>query len=356
MVFYIRELKDLRDYIMARHFLPGDIRELRLWLCLCVVTTAFGFAQSSIALTRVEPYQATTPLADRSEAAQQAAFEAALRQVLIKVTGRRSADQDPGLSPLISNARRYVQQYRAAPDNQLWVAFDGAAIDRWLTQNDQPLWGRERPSTFVWLAVQSGPQAGTVITAENTSEIKSDIDAAAGLRGAPVIWPSTADLQRNHLDYAAFATATAASLADIGHRLGGEGTLIGRPSNAGNTVRWTYLYQDRSSEFSGLPEEAVNRAADTYAALYAVSGTLAAVDIEVAGISDLKDYASVQSYLESLTFISHVGVDGLNGDAVRFRLTTRGGADVLQHALVLNGRLQPAPSGENGIQRFQLQR
>ena len=34
----------------------------------------------------------------------------------------------------------------------------------------------------------------------------------------------------------------------------------------------------------------------------------------------------VQSYLESLTFISHVGVETLNGDTVRFRLTTRGGA------------------------------
>ena len=99
----------------------------------------------------------------------------------------------------------------------------------------------------------------------------------------------------------------------------------------------------------------MNRAADTYAGLYAVSGTLAPLDIEVAGIADLKDYASVQSYLESLAFISHVGVDSLSGDTVRFRLTARGGAESLQHALALNGRLQPIAAGENGIQRFQLQ-
>jgi len=41
---------------------------------------------------------------------------------------------------------------------------------------------------------------------------------------------------------------------------------------------------------------------------------------------------------------------------VRFRLTTRGGGEPLQHILALNGRLQPIAAGDNGIQRFQLRR
>ena len=83
---------------------------------------------------------------------------------------------------------------------------------------------------------------------------------------------------------------------------------------------------------------------------------LVPVDIEVSGLNDLRDYASLESYLESLTFISHVSVESLSGDTVRFRLSTRGGLDSLQRALSLNGRLQPAAAGENGIQRFQLHR
>ena len=129
------------------------------------------------------------PVADRSEASLAAAFEAALKIVLVRVTGRRAAAEDPALAPLVGNARRYVQQYRAAPDNQLLVAFDSAAIDRWLTQNDQPIWGRERPSTYVWLAVQTAPESGTVIASEDASELKSAIDAAALERGTPVLWP-----------------------------------------------------------------------------------------------------------------------------------------------------------------------
>jgi len=330
---------------------------LRFWQCVCAAAAALCFADMSAALTRVELYQATAPLTERSDAGQEAAFEAALRTVLVKVTGRRGVEQDPALAPLIASARRYVQQYRPAPDNQLSVAFDGAALDRWLTQNNQPLWGGERPATFVWLAVQTG-QGGTVITAEDTtSPIKAELSAAAAQRGIPVLWPSAAELSRNHLDFATVAAATPAVLAEIGHRSGGEGTLIGRAVNPtdATAVRWIYLYQDRSSDFSGPSTEAVNRAADTYAGLYAVSGTLAPVDIEVAGINDLKDYASVQSYLESLAFVSHVGVDSLSGNVVRFRLNARGGAESLEHALALNGRMQAAGLSENGMQRFQLQ-
>src|SRR5471030_2767496 len=50
-----------------------------------------------------------------------------------------------------------------------------SAIERWLTQNSQPLWGHERPTTFVWLAAQTGSVTGsvtgTIVTADDTSEI-----------------------------------------------------------------------------------------------------------------------------------------------------------------------------------------
>jgi hypothetical protein len=297
-------------------------------------------------LTRVELFQAQAPLDGRSEAAQTAAFQAAMRIVLVRVTGRRTADEDTVFAPLVSNARRYVQQFRTAQDNQLWVSFDGAAIERWLTQNGQPLWGRERPSTLVWLSVATGPQSTAVVSADDSSELKDAMDAAALLRGIPLVWPP-----------AASANAAANAPADVARRLGAEGVLIGRANSAAATaaVRWTLQFQDRSSEFSGALD-GVNRAADLYAGLFAASGTLAPVDIEVSGVGDLREYANVQTYLESLTFITHVGVLALTADTVRFRLTTRGGIETLAHALSLNGKLQPLPAGDNGLHRFHLRR
>ena len=316
-----------------------------------------GGFRPAVALTRTDIYQATVPAASRSDAAHPAAFQAAMKAVLVRVTGRRTAGEDPALAPLVSNAGRYVQQYRDTSDNQLVVNFDGAAIERWLTQNGQPLWGRERPATVVLLGVQTGPQAGSIVTSADTSELKSAIDGAAAARGIPLLWPSPADVQRNQLDYAALTSKDAAALADVAHHLGGDGVLIGHANGAtaGSSVRWSMLFQDRSSEFSG-PLEGVNRIADTYAGIFAASGALAPIDIEVTGVDTLRDYAALQSYLESLTFIAHVGVEELAGDSVKFRLTTRGGPDSLQHALALNDRLTALPAGDNGIQRFQLRR
>ena len=323
---------------------------------LCIVGLCLG--EAALGITRAEMYQATAPVADRSEAAQTAAFQSAMKTVLIRVTGRRNADEDSALSSLVSNARRYVQQYRGAPDGQLWVAFDGPAIERWLTQNGQPLWGHERPTTLVLLGVQTGAQSGSVVTTEDSSDLKSAIDAAAAARGLPLVWPSGAELQKFHIDYAAVSTGSPSTFAEIGRRMGSDGVLIGRASSASANanIRWTHLFQDRSSEYSGTLE-GVNRAADLYAGLFAASGAAVPVDIEVSGLNDLRDYASLESYLESLTsLILHVSVESLSGDTVRFRLSTRGGLDSLQRALSLNGRLQPVAAGENGIQRFQLHR
>jgi len=366
VVFYLKGTTGFRDYSMQTHYdllamsttLRLSARNLRLAVLLCSSLAVFGLAPAAFGLTRVELYQAAVTLTERSDAAQSVAFENALKVVLVRVTGRRTADSDPAFAPLLGNARRYVQQYRAAPDNQLVVSFDGAAIERWLAQNGEPSWGHERPSTFVWLSVQTGPQSGTVVTAEDTSELKLAIDAAATLRGLPLIWPAAADLQKYHLDYAALNGASAAALGDIAHSKGADGVLIGRASDptATATVHWTeQLLQDRVNEFSGALE-GVNRAADTYAGLFAASGSLAPIDIQVSGIADVKDYASVETYLESLTFVSHVGVEALTGDSVTFRLSARGGVEPLQHALALNGKLQSLPAGDNGIQRFQLSR
>jgi uncharacterized protein len=342
---------------MPHYFSVFCRRNLRRAVFLCSIGVIFCWGNAALALTRTELYQASAPVGDRSEPAQAAAFQNAMKIVLIRVTGRRTADEEPALAPLVSNARRYVQQYRAAPDGQLWVSFDGQAIERWLTQNGQPLWGRERPATFVWLAAQTGGQSGTVITADDTSDLKLSIDAAADLRGVPLLWPSAADVQKNRLDYAGISGGSVATLADMAHRLGGEAVLIGRASgtSANANVRWTHLFQDRSSEFTGALE-GVNRAADLYAGLFAASGNLAPMDIQVTGIADLREYANVQTYLESLSFISHVNVIALNGDTVTFRLATRGGADSLQRTLSLNGHLQPIAAGDTGILRFQLRR
>ncbi len=331
---------------------------MRVLAVLCIAGLTLLQPPALRAAARPDLFQAPAPLTDRSEGAYTTAFQTALKAVLVKVTGRRTVEGDPALAPLVAEARRYVQQFHPTADGQILVAFDGTAIERWLAQNGQPIWGRDRPVTFVWLAVQSGaPGGGTIVTRDDTSELKSLIETEAAARAVPLAWPTGADLQSNHIDYAALGTLTPTALADVAHRLGGDGVLVGHATNAtaSATLRWTHVYQDRSSEFSGLLE-GVDRAADAYAELFAASGGFLPVDIEVDGIGDVKAYASVETFLGSLALISHVGVQSLSGDSVVFHLSARGGLEALQRAFALNGLLTPAPPGEDGVQRFQLRR
>ncbi len=167
------------------------------------------------------------------------------------------------------------------------------------------------------------------MTADDTSELKAAIDAAALRAGfAADLAERRRTAEEIHLDYRGRERRRSRPLW---RRLAGawaaRGCSIGRASGASATanVRWTHLFQDRSSEYSGTLE-GVNRAADIYAGHVRRQRQAVPVDIEVSGLNDLRDYASLESYLESLTFISHVSVESLSGDTVRFRLATRGGA------------------------------
>jgi hypothetical protein len=325
---------------------------LRAALLLSVAACLCGL-QPAAALTRAELYQATVPAPERGEAGQSAAFAQAMRVVLVRITGRRTAGEDAALAPLVAEARRYVQQFRAAPDAQLAVAFDGNAIDRWLAQSGQPIWGRDRPATFVWLAAPAaGTQAAAVVRAEDTSDLKSAVDAEARLRGIPLRWPSGADLVSHHIDMAAVAGGPNGPLFELGRQLGGEGVLIGRPGAAG-TLQWTYQFQDHGGSVAGATE-GVDAAADLYAGLFAASGAPAPVDLEVSGVGDVAAYARMQNVLESLAFVSHLSVRALDGDRVQLRLSVRGGAAALQRALALNGALEPLAISDGATLHYQL--
>ncbi len=318
---------------MTRHFF--------LFLCLnCAILCA---APPCRAVGNPELYHVVVPVADRSDAGRGDAVQAAMKIVLVRVTGRRSAEGDSSLAPMVDGADRYVQAYRYAPDGQLWVAFDGAAIERWLTQNGQPVWGSARPSTFVWLLLTTAQQNGVIATQDDKSDLKALIDERAAQRGIPLLWPTASDLQANRLDFAAASAAPPDLLVSIARRLGAQGVLIGRAQNGGASanVSWKLLFQTQSGEAEGAAE-GVDLAADTYASIFAAQGGVLPVDIDVDGIGSLQDYAQVQAYLESLSLVEHVAIVSLTGDSVRFRIGARGGYGPLVRTLALNGILEPS--------------
>src|SRR5215472_9942351 len=56
------------------------------------------------------------------------AVQDAMRQALVRATGRRESADDPALASLVADATRYVKSYVVGPRGESQVVFDGVAV------------------------------------------------------------------------------------------------------------------------------------------------------------------------------------------------------------------------------------
>jgi len=302
-------------------------------------------APPATAVTVPRLYEATVPLTEKSERGQSEALQEAMREVLVRVTGQRDAAYEPALAPLVSDARRYVQQFRVVGTNQFFAGFDGAKLERLIVDAGQPLWGHERPATLVCLELLDG--AGRPLAdGRSTSTLTGAIERAATLRGLPVVWPSGA-CPRDPADPTGSSGEGSRALAQ---EYAADAVLLGRASSstAGSwRVRWTLTYGGERSEWSGPPEEGPHGAADAFAGVFAAGSAQGdmAITISVSGVNSLSAYAQVTDYLESLTLIHTLVVEELSGETVVYRAEVRGDVSRLARAIDLGNRLVSSQPG-----------
>ncbi len=329
----------------------------RALLALLGLLAVVAQAPPARAEQRIDLYQVAVQVPDRTDASRETGFREAMQVVLVRVTGRLGAANDPAYAPLVATANRYVQQYRYAVDGRLVVGFDGGAIERWLAGIGAPIWGRTRPVTFVLLTVPgAGTGAATIVTSDATSDLKSAIDAQAALRGIELHWPTAQQLQADGLSDANVLQADPRTLLADATRAGADALLIGHATDTSATASVQWLFEDptETAQTTGVAA-GVDRAADAYASIYAVNGATVPVEVAVDGVRTLADYARVQRLFASMTSVSRLAVLAVHGDQVRWRLLVRGGAGPLVRMLSLDGALQPAAApGAGGELRYRL--
>jgi hypothetical protein len=289
-------------------------------------------------------YEATVPLAERSERGQAMAIQDAMRQVLVRVTGRRDAGDDPALAALVENARRYVQQFRVVGTNQFFAGFDGARVERAVAAAGQPIWGHERPATLVLLTVGQGSNRA-LLYASSTSEVRQEVARGAQLRGLPLVWPDAS----RPVSAAELSAAAPERLRELGTQYGADAVLAGTTAGSGSMIHWTLVQGSETNEWRGSPGEGPQGAADWFARVFSAesaAGEGAVVAIAVSGVTDLRAYAAVTEYLQSLTLVRALSVDEVAGDSVLYRARVQGGSERLARAIGLGTRLAPeAPTG-----------
>jgi uncharacterized protein len=273
-----------------------------------------------------------------------AAVQDAMRQALVRATGRRDAADDPALSALIADAPRYVKAYATGPRGESQVQFDAAAVERAIGAAGRSVWDRERPFTLV---VLDPPRARP---ADDAARL--ELERVAAERGLPIslIPLAITDASGNPLSPDALMQAA--------QRYGGDEILVGRGEDGGpdSTLQWTLYTHTRAESWSGPLAGAVDHTVDLLVPQQATSLAQAESEVRIAieGVGSLTDYAAVTRLLQGIPGVRRAQIVAADGDGVVFEVTVRGGAAGLEQALAGSTRLVRSGTGASGtVFRYQ---
>lgn len=307
-------------------------------------------------------YSAEIPLDPDADDPRNDAYAAALVEVLLRVSGPELANNPEVIEELFPNPAAYVTQYRPGSDASLWVSFDGQAIEAKLRNAGQTIWGRDRPLTIVWLAVDWGRGEREIIAAgdpNHTPQQARSIDRnrmlrervleIAAQRGLPLAFPllDTTDLQK--VTFSDIWGGFDDRVLDASQRYEANSVLIGRlrPSSSQRN-RWSYYFHTDRRSWSGQAEAIINQVADLLAAEFAVGGNapIELLVLSVAGIESIDAYGAMQQLLSGVSLIEGYMIAEVSGDTVSYWVEIRGGAERLRRALRFNGLIEQESTDE----------
>jgi hypothetical protein len=353
---------------------PSLVRQALL-LAACAALPAAAWAARPVQVFQVDVAGQSVP-----------ALQQAMRDALVRATGRRESATDPAFGGLIADAPKYVQGYDRGPQGELQVLFNAAAVDKTIAALDRSIWDPNRPFTLVVLypppdqsdqpADQAGLQqaaeqrglpisvvplpvadaSGNLLPREALLEMAHRYGAEQLLVGRPPAGSSVAPATPAApapAGIAAPATAGSASAAARGSAVPPPaGQAAPAPAPAGMPAVWQWtLYTDFSSQtWTGPLTAGID---DTVDLLAPPAGAAAAsvpgeTEIEIDGVSSLADYANIELMLGAVPGVSKANVRQVSGDSVLFDLTVRGGAAAIERMLSGSPSFTRAGPGGHG--------
>ncbi len=271
------------------------------------------------------------------------ALQDALRQALVRATGRREAADDPALAVLVADASTYVKDWDTGARGQAQVVFDGGAIERAVTAAGRALWDPARPFTLI---VLDPPRARAAADAA-----RAQLERVAAERGLPVsVIPLTL------VDAAGVPLGREALLAAV-QRYGADQLLVGRAAAAApeEALQWTLYTPTTSENWQGPLAAGIDHVVDELAPQASTAAAMAesTVRVRIEGVNSLSDYATVTRLLQATPGLRQVAVAQVAGATTTFDASVRGGSAALEQLLA--GQARFAHSGAGAVYRYQPQ-
>ena len=274
------------------------------------------------------------------------AVQNAMRQALVRATGRRESADDPALASVIADAAKYVKSYASGARGEPQVVFDAAAVAHAIDTAGRSVWDRDRPFTLVVLY----PPLGRA----DADAARVELERTATERGLPIsVIPLTVvDGSGN--------TLGAEALLQSAQRYGGDQVLVGRADAAGvaaGQLQWALYTRAQSEGWTGPLSAGIDHAVDLLAPPPGAAGQAeAATRVRIEGVAGLVDYAAVERLLQSIPGVRRADIAEVDSGSVTFEVDMRGGSAALERELSGSTRLVRGTSGATQlVYRYQPQ-
>lgn len=312
----------------------------------------------SAAVTVTGLYEAEVPIENTQPDSRGPAIKTALGMVLIKLTGDRNAPGDPVLQPVLKKAQSYMLEFKLNDDGlRLWVRFDEETLTKDLRGLGVAVWGKERPTTLLWLVINTDT-GRKILSRDGNPDLVSVIDTRSHQRGIDLTYPlldleDDANIRPLDIQAGFMQQILAASgRYPVDAILSGSVDSPGADIWVGNWIGYINGESEKWRTEGDLAdmviEEGIDGMADFLASKF-IHNTMPGqsnISLTVSGINTVEQYAAVLKYLGSLSSVTGLQVINVAPGNVSFSLQAHGGCPSLSQAIVLGRRLEPLNDGD----------
>lgn len=310
-------------------------------------------------------YEEEVPVLTQGRQERFSVLQTALRNILVRVSGRSDIDLIPGMDLQLKQASRYVQQfrYRLRPEpvidpvsgektkQILWIRFNEKAVNQLLRSQHLPVWGKTRPAVLAWLVLDDRKQR-QLIGNDSNHKVRQIFSEKARIRGLPLRFPLLDLTDRSNISISDIWANFEDSILAASRRYQAEAVLVGRvyqEYSGAWRARWSLYNQGRRKDWEsddelldGTVAHGVNQSSDFLAMQFArvqQEGEQGQLLIKVDAVKGLADFNKVRAYLDSLTTVTKVQPYKVSSNDVTFLLTTRSGRLAVEQAISLGSTL-----------------
>ena len=314
-------------------------------------------------------YEAEMPVEGQSREERAYIVREALKEVLVRISGRNEASELAMDTALVPRPTRFVQQFRyrnfsqdeaipVSPDGakpytqKLWLLFTKKTVAKLLREQGFPVWGKTRPATLVWLAIDDQKQR---LLVGNSTEHpgRTYIEEEAKKRGLPLRLPLLDLADQLKLQVTDVWGNFADTLLDASLRYQAESILVGRVylsfSNTWHT-RWTLYADGQRQDWEISNRENLRKAINAGLSVTGEALSLKftqvndvessdIVVIKINNVASLNAYNKVTKYLRSLNVVSELQTPQVNQDSIYVKIKSNRGQEGVAQAISLGHML-----------------